>query len=135
MFRNSWLGRSKKPKIASGSQYCFGVCDREKGLTTSEQKANSGQMAVPVDVSSIQDSDGKQLFPFLIWKAQSCLQSRWGRHCRSLCFSVCGVNQFLTGNAIANPGNGLKALRIDLLRALEAQAEPALADPFQCGIN
>ena len=43
MFRNSWLGRNKKHKIASGGQYlfsCFGACGRKKGLTTSEQKTN-----------------------------------------------------------------------------------------------
>ena len=40
-------------------------------------------MALPVDVSSLQDSDGKLLFAFLIWKTQSCLPSRWGRRCRS----------------------------------------------------
>jgi hypothetical protein len=34
--------------------------------------------------SALQDSDGKPLSSFLIWKTQSCLQSRWGRRCRSL---------------------------------------------------
>ena len=41
-------------------------------------------MALPEDGAALQDNDAKQLFSFLIWKTQSCLQSRWGRRCRSL---------------------------------------------------
>jgi hypothetical protein len=62
-------------------------------------------------------------------------RSQWLSLTTAGALSVCAINQFLTRVAMANPGNGLKALGIDLLLAVEALAECALADPFQCGIQ
>lgn len=44
------------------------------------------------------------------------------------------VNQFLTGDAIANPWNGFEALGVNLLPAVETLTKCAVTDPFQCGI-
>jgi hypothetical protein len=49
--------------------------------------------------------------------------------------SFSAVNQFLTGDAIANPWNRLKPFGLNLLLAVEALAERALTDPFQRGID
>ena len=46
-------------------------------------------------------------------------------------FLLCTVNQLLASDAVANPGNGLQTLGVNLLLAAEALAKPTFADPFQ----
>jgi len=42
---------------------------------------------------------------------------------------------FLTLDAMARPGNGLKTLGIDVLAAGDALAERTFADPSQCALD
>ena len=47
----------------------------------------------------------------------------------------CAVNQFLTRDAVANPGNRFQALGVYLLLAVETLAERALSDTLQRSVD